>query len=269
MVIDFHAHTFPENIAEYAIEKLSKQGGTKAYTDGTEKDLSIKMKEQGVDYSVILPVATNVKQVENINRYSVSINEQTKETGLISFGAMHPDYSDYKNELVWLKNNGFKGIKLHPDYQGHFFEDIEYFRILDKAEELGLFTLIHAGVDAGYPELIHCTPAMIKKATDSIKPERLILAHMGSWGLWDEVGELLTYDKLYFDTAYVLSFISKEQFAKILNQHGSSHILFGTDTPWQRADIALEKLKNFDLDQESYDNITYKNAYRILEMQSL
>jgi hypothetical protein len=34
MIIDAHTHTYPETIAKRAIEKLEKNSGTKAHTNG-------------------------------------------------------------------------------------------------------------------------------------------------------------------------------------------------------------------------------------------
>ena len=57
-----------------------------------------------------------------------------------------------------IKALGLKGIKIHPDYQGPFFNDIRYKRIVEKATELGLYITVHAGVDIGMPDPVHCTP---------------------------------------------------------------------------------------------------------------
>lgn len=36
MIIDAHTHTYPETIAKRAIEKLEKNSGTKAHTNGVQ-----------------------------------------------------------------------------------------------------------------------------------------------------------------------------------------------------------------------------------------
>lgn len=51
-----------------------------------------------------------------------------------------------------------KGIKLHPAYQATRFDDIRYLRILDRAGELGLVVLTHAGIDIGIPAPTYCRP---------------------------------------------------------------------------------------------------------------
>ncbi len=50
MLIDFHTHSFPEKIAQKAIDKLSfVSGGLVPHTDGTLKGLRGLMSSQGVD----------------------------------------------------------------------------------------------------------------------------------------------------------------------------------------------------------------------------
>ena len=39
MIIDFHAHTFPDSIAERAVDSLSKEAHIVAHTDGTVSGL--------------------------------------------------------------------------------------------------------------------------------------------------------------------------------------------------------------------------------------
>ena len=83
-----------------------------------------------------------------------------------------------------IKALGLKGIKIHPDYQGTFFNDIRYKRIVEKATELGLYITVHAGVDIGMPDPVHCTPNHVLEVLKDTESDHLILAHMGGWRLW-------------------------------------------------------------------------------------
>ena len=144
MIIDFHTHTFPDKIAAAAIDKLSGMSHTRPFTDGTAGGLAASAKAAGIDLSVILPVATNAKQVTSINDYAAKSNEITETTGLLSFGCIHPDYPEWKNELSRIFALGLKGIKLHPVYQDVNFDDMRYLRILERAGELGLVIVTHS-----------------------------------------------------------------------------------------------------------------------------
>ena len=58
MIIDFHTHTFPEELAGRAIGKLAASSRARNHLDGTAGALRASMREAGVDYSVLLPVVT-------------------------------------------------------------------------------------------------------------------------------------------------------------------------------------------------------------------
>ena len=191
MIIDAHTHTYPETIAKRAIEKLEKNSGTKAHTNGVQSGLMASMKEAGISYSLLLPVATSKKQVDTINEVAAETNAKALETGLLSFGGIHPETENVSEVLNRIKALGLKGIKIHPDYQGTFFNDIRYKRIVEKATELGLYITVHAGVDIGMPDPVHCTPNHVLEVLKDTESDHLILAHMGGWRLWNEVKDKL------------------------------------------------------------------------------
>ena len=119
VVVDFHTHLFPEKIAEKTVAMLADRGGLEPHTNGTALDLIREMNEDGADLSIVLPVVTSPKQFDSIIRFAVKLNEtyQTGEKRILSFGGIHPMSEHYKEELKELKQLGFLGIKLHPDYQ--------------------------------------------------------------------------------------------------------------------------------------------------------
>ena len=68
MIIDFHTHCFPDKIASKAMEILRMRSGiTKPFHDGSLSSLLELQKKDGVDYSVVLNIATNPKQQRNVN----------------------------------------------------------------------------------------------------------------------------------------------------------------------------------------------------------
>ena len=151
MIFDIHTHTFPGKIASPTLQKLQSMSHTMPFTDGTVSGLRASMTAAGVDRSLVLPVATNARQVPHVNDASARINEQAGETGIFSFGCMHPDFDGWREELARIASLGLKGIKLHPVYQDVDFDDVRYLRILDRCGELGLTVLTHAGLDVGFP----------------------------------------------------------------------------------------------------------------------
>ncbi len=282
MVIDIHTHTFPDKLAATTIPKLEGMSHTRAYVDGTVSGLRASMSRAGVDLSFVLPVATNPRQVVHVNDSSARINDQGRETGIYSFGCMHPDFSDYRAELARVKELGMKGIKLHRVYQGVNFDDIRTLRILDRAAELGLVVLTHSGLDIGFPGEVRVTPAMVLHAIREVGPLTLILAHMGGWRNWDQVEELLPEAPVYLDTSYSLGSITplddgyyrpedlpmmgEEQFLRIIRTFGYERFLFGTDSPWSGQKESVERLRALPLTQEEKAAILGGNAQRLLQI---
>ena len=263
-VIDFHTHAFPDAIAGKTIELLSKKGGIPAHTDGTVDGLRHRLAEAGISLGIVLPVVTRPEQFESITRFAQQINEE--ERGLLSFGGIHPDTPDYRKELKSLADAGFRGIKIHPDYQGVYFDDIRYMRIIEYASELGMIIITHAGVDIGFPDTVRCTPDRALKVIREVKPEKLVLAHCGGWRLWEEVISMLAGEPVYMDTAYSMGHISEEHFVTLCRMHGADKILFATDCPWGNPKRDLETFLAMPLFYEEQEMILHLNAEKLLDM---
>lgn len=260
MIIDFHTHIFPDKIAGRTLDYLSDIFGASPFADGTHTGLCDSMKKAGVDVSVSLPAVTKVSQVESINRFASAFTEGT----VISFGGIHPECENYKEILKEIKNLGLKGIKLHPDYQDTYFNDIRYKRIISYATELGLIISVHAGRDPKCPDNIHCTPAMEEEVLNEVEPEKLVLAHMGGNELWSEVEERLVGRNVYFDTGVILDRMPQEQFLRMVREHGADRIVFGTDSPWADQKKFVEILKEMPLEEEERNQIFAGTAVKLL-----
>ena len=266
MVIDFHTHIFPEKIAARTIRLLEQKGNIKAAANGTLEGLLSAMDTAGVDFSVILPVATKPEQFHSILSFAKSVNEQYHGK-LLSFGGIHPDSPDYKGELKKLKENGFAGIKLHPDYQGVMIDDIRFMRIMEYASELGMIIVTHAGLDIGYPDLVHCPPDKVRKVLHTVQPEKMVLAHFGGFSRWDEVEEFLAGENVWLDTAFIFDYISQEQFLKIYNKHDKKKILFATDSPWSDMKRGTQWVNSLPVSEAEKEDIFFGNAKRLLGMK--
>ena len=269
MVIDFHTHIFPDKIAERAIDTLENnilkiQGRRYDAVIGARiADLKQSMKRNGVDECLVLPIATTLTQWHTINEFAQSINNKD---GIYSLGSLHPFQDNWEEALYDIKEKGLRGIKLHPEYQDFYVDCPESLRLLKKCEELDLIVVLHAGNDVGAPPPAHCLPDRLHHTLRYVSGEKIVAAHMGGWAAWDEVEKYLVGTPLYFDTAYTLSHIKEEQLMRIIRNHGSEKILFGTDSPWQKQGETIEQFEALDLTKEEKDNIFYKNAKKLLQI---
>ncbi len=263
MIIDFHTHTFPDAIAEKTIAYLTEKGGIKPYRKGTLGSLIENMRRSGIDYSVVLPVATLPKQEKTINRVSA---ENNGKNHVFFAGGIHPDCADVPGTLDCIKESGLFGIKLHPDYQGVHFDDPRYVNIMRQAAERGLYIVTHAGYDVAYRDHVHCTPDMVLrvlKELSGVIDNKLILAHLGGYDMPGEVLQKLIGAPVWMDTAAVLR-LYPEKCREIILRHGADKILFASDSPWDSPSDYAAILKSFDLGAEAEEMIFHRNAEKIL-----
>ena len=281
-IIDIHTHTFPEKIASRAIDSLKAKSHTEAFTDGTINMLASSMEEASISCSVVQPVATNPKQVVHVNDASMKINERFSETGIMSFGCMHPDFEDWHDELARVRDAGMKGIKIHPVYQGVSVDDDRYVRILRRCGELGLIVMFHAGFDIGFPGNPYALPERISRALDMAGSVRVILAHMGGWKSWREGVELLAGRKdVWIDTAFSLGeftalddgyysgreecmMLAPDEFMRIVRAFGTDRVLFGSDSPWASQAETVKSVDALPLSEEEKRAIFWENTAELL-----
>ena len=256
-LIDTHTHAFPESIAPRAVSALMagvlREEGRELPPRGeaTVSGLCDCMRREDVALSIVLPIATAPHQTEGILRFAEQINAQSGAAALrflqgetempsapllLSFASLHPEESDPLGRLEEIKERGFLGIKLHPEFQNFYIDSPLSVRILRRAEELSLCTVVHAGADIGMPPPVHCTPERLSHVLEEIRGEHLVAAHLGGFRRWEEVLTHLAGKPLYFDTAYIGADDGEPSAAlyrEIVRTHGAHKILFGSDYPWK------------------------------------
>jgi predicted TIM-barrel fold metal-dependent hydrolase len=266
-IIDFHTHIFPDQIAVKTIDFLKEKGGIPAYSDGTLSGLKKELEEGQVCACVALPVLTKPQSFDSILRFTKMVNEGyfSGEHNVLSFAGIHPDCEEIEKKMAIIKASGFKGVKIHPDYQQTFIDDSRFIRILNAAIDEDLIVVAHAGFDVGYPDCTHCTPIRTARALDRLKGEvKLVLAHMGGCRMHEEVYQLLAGRNVYFDTSYVLDEMDKALFLKIVEKHGADRVLFASDSPWKQPKTLVKALQAMGLSKEEEEKIFYKNAEKLL-----
>lgn len=260
MVVDFHTHCFPDELAARAVPALAKDGGIEARLDGTVKDLKGSMRKAGVDKSVVLPIATKPSQTQKINDWSAEIQDED----IIAFGTIHPNYEGWEAEIRRVKQLGLKGIKFHPDYQEFYVDEPRMMPVYDLIFELGLIIVFHAGLDIGLSPPYHCTPRRLLRLLRTFPGGKIVAAHMGGYSYWDEVEEVLVGEEIYFDTSYSLDWMAAGQAGRIIENHGYRKILFATDSPWTDQSEQIQKIKRLGLESTVEEAILGGNARNLL-----
>ncbi len=267
MIIDTHAHTFPDKIAERAIQRLEKISGIKAATNGTVADTLAYMKKVNVDKFLNLNIATSPTQQATINITAAENNKKYSE--MISTGSVHPDNPESVEELHRIKSLSIKAIKLHPDYQGFFIDEEKLFPIYQTCAELDLPIIFHSGWDCYSPELVHAVPEASAKIARKFPKLKMILAHLGGLKMWDDVYEHLAgIENVYFDTAMAATYIKDIDVAmKIINKHPIENIFLGSDCPWESPDMSIKFVDSLPLTDNVKEKIFHKNAEAFFDIK--
>lgn len=247
MIIDFHTHCFPDNLAKSAMDTLSAVSNTEYFTNGTISDLKSSMKEAKIDYSVVLNIVVKPHQTEKTNLFAKGLLDKSNsgyDKSIIPFASIHPDDEDWMDRLVKIKADGFKGIKLHPAYQGFSINDYKMEPIYKEIAKLDLILVFHAGIDIGYPDSVGASPDKIADVLPLLEKCKTVLAHMGAHDQYMEVLTLLCGKNIFFDTSYSLDKMGDDTARNIIRKHGVEKILFGTDSPWVNQAFYVDYLKN-------------------------
>ncbi|MDD3117603.1 MAG: amidohydrolase family protein [Victivallales bacterium] len=261
-VFDFHVHCYPEKVAERAIGAVGPLGLHPSF-DGTMAGLKRSMTEAGITASLNLPLANTPKNIRGINAWAAANNAAP----VYSLGSIHPADPHPDRTLSWIRSLGLKGIKLHPEYQRFRIDDPRLHPIWEGCIANGLFVLTHAGNDIAFDPPANSNPAMLAELHRRYPALTLVLAHLGSWGMWQDVETHLAGLPVYLDLAFTLGSIDDELLLRIIARHGAAHILFGTDAPWQSQRESLEKFLALPLREEEKELILYDNAARLLGLQ--
>lgn len=256
-IIDFHTHIFPEAIAQKAVAQVGNHYHIQMHGKGTTEDLLESADRSGIDYLVICSTATKASQVRNINDWVAS------QAGgkLIGFGTLHPEMGNVEEEMEHIFSLGLKGIKLHPDFQGFDADSPEMDRVY-RAIGSRLPVLIHAGDE----NLDSSSPRRLANVLSKFPELTMIAAHLGGHSQWEEALECLVGKNLYLDTSSAIRFMGKDLALKIIRQHGTHKVVFGTDYPIVYHEQELKDFYELDLTPQQQEDILYNNAARILRI---
>jgi predicted TIM-barrel fold metal-dependent hydrolase len=213
-----------------------------------------------IDVAVVCSVATSTHQFEPILKWSRSVAGPR----LLPFPSLLPLGENALRNLSRIAAEGFRGIKLHPEYQDFYIDDSSLSGFYERAAERDLVILFHAGYDIGFPDSDRSAPARIAQVHRSFPRLRIIASHLGGFRQWDEVLRDLAGSDVYLDTSYIFRHIPDGTLREILDAHRPDRILFGSDSPWADQRESVHRLQQLELDPVREEQILSRNAKELL-----
>ena len=261
-IINTHAHIYPEKIAKKATDAIGAFYDIKMeMPEGTAERIIEDGKTIGVSRYVVHSVATTAHQVRSINEFIKREVEQYPQ--FIGFITLHPDLTEeeVKSEIDWALENGFKGIKLHPDFQ-KFDIDGENAQKFYKYASGKLPILFHVGDD----RFEYSKPSKLVKMAKKYPIATFIAAHFGGYRCWDDAVLYKGLNNVYFDTCSSLAFISPKKAKEIIDMLGVEKFFFATDFPMWDSKSELERFNKIPLTEVEREMIFNKNVKKLLNL---
>lgn len=261
-IINAHAHIYPEKIAQKATDTIGVFYDIKMQMPaGTSERLIEDGKRAGITGYVVHSVATTAHQVRSINEFLK--REVSAHPEFIGFIALHQDLTeeDIKREIDWAIENGFKGIKLHPDFQKFFIDD-EAVEKFYRAASGKLPILLHIGDD----RYDFSKPERLVRIAKKYPDTTFIAAHFGGYRCWEDAQLYRGLDNVYFDTCSSLPFITSEKAKEIIDMLGADRFFFATDFPMWDSASELERFKTIPLTNAEREMIYSTNIKKLLKL---
>jgi predicted TIM-barrel fold metal-dependent hydrolase len=262
MIIDAHAHIFPDKIAVKASSSVGMFYDLPMNFDGTINALLSEGEAAGIDRYLVHSVATKPEQVDSITDF-IAESVRAYEGKFIGFAAMHQDYKDKAGLVDRAVKMGLRGVKIHPDFQEVALTDSRLWELFEIIEGR-LPILIHTG-DYRYK---WSNPSLVVKVLDRFPKLDLIGAHFGGWSEWDEAEKILAGRRMWVDTSSSFYSMTPQRAGELIRSFGAEHVLFGSDYPMWSPKTELEFFNKIPLTETERQMILFENAEKLLGLNS-
>ena len=262
MVIDFHAHVYPEKIALKAAQSIGEFYGVPMAHPGSVPELLSAMDAGGIDRALIHSVALNPSRAATINDF---ISGQVREhpDRLYGYATLHPDMteSEAADELERALSLGLRGVKLHNDMQRISLEDPRMDKIYAVCQDTCPL-LLHMGDDRYHYDNPHMIPPILRR----FPRLRLICAHMGGYTEWEEARSALQHEDVAVDCSSSYFRLGNDGMKSAIRFFGADRVLFGTDFPMWDPPRELRFFLDLDITEDEKEKILHRNAEALLNL---
>jgi len=265
-----HAHIFSKSSK---IENFSFKGGTVG-------DLRKTMDECGINKCVCFAEFFEWGWVDyDANEYLYS--EIKNKNEFVGFGVINFAKKYFKEQVQKITDLGFKGIKIHPQFQQIRVDSFEAYQVCEQAEKAGLFLSFHTGIHGS--RISDSRLLMFDEISYRFPGLSYSLEHVGGHAFFNEAlavianrkwlrGEGRAYAGLtsVFDNDLNrLWYLDENKIKDLLHLAGEDLCIFGLDFPWNGVDKiknALDSIKQMDVGEEAKRKILGGNLEQALNV---
>ncbi len=259
MIIDIHGHLGNINFAPFWQADVKK--------------LEEHLERSGVDKLCVSSSRAIMYDVKEGNR---ELAEALETTGrLLGYVTVNPMFPESIEDLKYLENPKFIGVKVHPDYHGYNVSSIVAQRFLEKVADRTKLMLFHVSC---MPGTGFADTTAIARFASGHPGTNFVMAHMagifqnGNYPYFPnfqglEIVNQFACSNIYVDTAHYLMYVYPGVMERMVELIGPDHIVFGTDCPLQghmQMRFAIEIINNLEIPESEKQKILSGNALKLI-----
>jgi predicted TIM-barrel fold metal-dependent hydrolase len=197
---------------------------------------------------------------------------------LLGYVTVNPLFPDSLEDLRYLEQPKFIGVKVHADYHGYDLRSRLAQEFLGPVADRTPLMLFHVSCmpGTGFAD----TEAVLQFAAAHPRT-KIVMAHMagifqnGNYPYFPNFRGLELVNRyacanVYVDTAHYLMYVYPGVMERMVELVGADHIVFGTDCPLQgpaQMRFALEIIAQLQLADDERNKITAGNALALIQRQ--
>lgn len=265
MIFANHAHIFPKELRP----------------EGSVDSLMHYLDECGIDKAVAFATFqdrfNDFAAGENTNEW---LAKQIKGNDrLVGFGVIDFESGNLKEQVERIADLGFKGLKMHPPYQGFVIDGPEAFEVYGKAQELGLFISFHCGMH--WHRLRDNNVLLFDEVAWNFPKLKFSLEHIGGYHFFRDALAVMCNNSRNKEGGVYAGWTSvgnrkdrgdewaltDEELETVIYQTDEDHSIFGLDFPYSKPihiKTEIERIKRLDISEECKEKILGKTLKKIL-----
>lgn len=258
MIIDAHAHVWPDHIAARMV--AAKPVGLTPVGDGTVHGLLNAMDTAGIDMACTLAVANVAKNVARTNEFIGSVDRSR----LVPFGTVHTGLTIEQN-LASLDANGIRAVKFHPNFQSMSLVDPAVIDLMHALAERSVVVLAHAGEGSDAAATERGAPRKVATLVSAVPGLTLIACHFGGYHLLTDAEREVVGRRVILETSWppTVDELATGDVRRIISEHGIERVVFGTDWPMANHAAELAAVRGWGLTVQDQAAVLGGNLGRI------
>lgn len=259
MIIDIHGHLGNINFAPFWQADASR--------------LDQYAAAAGVDKLCVSSARSIMYDVREGNRELAEALEKSQR--LLGYVTVSPLFPESREDLHYLDQPKFVGVKVHPDYHGYDLRSKPAQEFLEPIADKVRLMLFHVSC---MPGTGFADAEAVAQFASRFPKTKFVMAHMAGIfqnGIYPyypnfrglEIVNRLACDNIYVDTAHYLMYVYPGVMERMVELIGADHIVFGTDCPLQgpmQMRFALEVIAALNLPEAEKQKITCGNAAALI-----